>query len=160
MTRSKENVTESQRLPVRPPTRSAMRPVWFIAAVFGGVAAVVAVSKWMTPAEVVPWRSDFVAAQAEARGANKPILLYFTAEWCEPCQFMQRHVWTDRPVADALKKFVPVRIDVDRDPATARRFNVDPIPVFFILDASGQVARTYEGAMESQEFINWLSRGL
>jgi thiol:disulfide interchange protein len=133
--------------------------VWFIALVFGGVLAVVVISKWMTPAEVVPWRDNFAAAQSEARAANKPILLYFTAQWCEPCQFMRRNVWTNTLVAEALKGYIPVRVDIDRDPATGIAFHVGPIPTFLILDRSGQVARIYEGGMESQEFINWISRG-
>jgi len=146
-------------MPIAPKRPSALRPVWFIALMFGAVLLVVAVSKWTTRAEVVPWRGDFAAAQAEARSANKPILLYFTAEWCGPCQQMRRYVWTDPQVAEALKNFVPVRIDVDRDPKLAQQFHINPIPAFFILDSSGQIARNYEGAMEPQEFINWVSRG-
>jgi protein disulfide-isomerase len=132
--------------------------VWFIGLVFAGVAAVVAWSKWMTPAEVVPWRSDLFAAQSEARQADKPILLYFTAEWCEPCQVMRRNVWTDPRVADALKGFVPVRLDVDRQAELARQYNVQVLPNFLILDPRGQITRTSEGAKEAQEFIDWLSR--
>ena len=131
----------------------------FIGLIFGGVLAVVALSKWWVPAEVVPWRDNFAAAQAEARATNKPIVLYFTASWCEPCQRMRRYVWTDRQVADSLKNYVPVRIDIDKDPTTAIRFHVEPIPVFFIVTPDGQIARTYEGAMEAQEFINWVGRG-
>jgi thiol:disulfide interchange protein len=148
-------VTESQQ----PPKSNALRPVKFIGLIFGGVLAVVAVSKWWVPAEVVPWRDNFAAAQTEARAANKPMLVYFTASWCEPCQWMRRYVWTDRRVADALKNYVPVRIDVDKDPTTAIRFHVEPIPAFFIITPDGQIARTYEGAMEAQEFINWVGRG-
>jgi len=131
--------------------------VRFLALIFGGVLAVVAVSKWWVPAEVVPWRDNFAAAQAEAGATHKPIVLYFTASWCEPCQWMRRYVWTDRAVADALKKFIPVRIDIDKDPATAIRFHVEPIPAFFIITPDGQIARTADRAMEAQEFINWLS---
>ena len=148
-------MTESQR----ESGRKTLRPVWFLTLVFAAVLVVTFVSRWMTPAEVVPWKSDLAAAQSEARAANKPMLLYFTAEWCGPCQWMRRYVWSDRQVADALRGFVSVRIDIDKDPATAMRFHVKPIPVFFIVRPDGQIARTHEGAMEAQEFINWLSAG-
>jgi thiol:disulfide interchange protein len=131
--------------------------VWFITLVFGGVLAVVAASKWWTPQERVPWGEDFPAAAAQARAANRPVVLYFTASWCEPCQWMRRYVWTDRGVADAMKAFVPVRIDIDRDPATSIRFHVGPIPSFFLLTPDGQVVRSHEGAMDPQEFTAWLS---
>ena len=135
-----------------------MRPVWFIALIFGGVAAVVAASKWMTPAERVPWRSDLPAAQADARRDGKPVLLYFTAEWCGPCQAMRRNVWTEQSVADALRSFIPVRLDVDREPDLARQYNIRAMPTFLILDSQGQTTRRVEGAMGARQFADWVSR--
>ena len=153
-------MTESQQpMPIEPKRPSALRPVIFIAVVFGAVLALTAVSKWMTPAELVPWRGDLSAAQTESRASNKPILLYFTAEWCGPCQEMRRRVWSDAAVAEATKSVIPVRLDVDREPKLAQQYRVDAMPTFLMLSPGGEVSRTHVGAMEAQEFINWLSRG-
>ena len=44
------------------------------------------------PAET-NWRSDLTAALENAAAQDKPVLAYFTAEWCPPCQIMKREVW-------------------------------------------------------------------
>jgi thiol:disulfide interchange protein len=150
-------VTESHSNP--PPHRprsSPLRPVIFVAVVFAAVAAVVTVSKVFTPADLVPWRHDFPAARAESGQANKPMLAYFTAEWCGPCQYMRRNVWTDNTVAAALASYVPVKIDVDKDPAVAKQYIGGAIPAFVVLAPDGRVLKTHEGAFETSQFIEWL----
>jgi protein disulfide-isomerase len=131
--------------------------VIFIAAVFFGVMGVVVASKFYTPTEQVPWRSDLPAALAEARAANKPVLLYFTADWCVPCQYMRRNVFPDAAVADAMAAYIPVRIDHDQRPDLIAQYQVDGIPWFGVLDASGKPTRKLERGLETpEEMIAWL----
>src|SRR4051812_11549800 len=147
-------VTESHQ-----PPRSShpLRPMGFIALVFGAVLVMTLVSRHSSGREIVPWQSDLAAARTHARESNKPVLLYFTAEWCGPCQFMRKTTWTDRQVADALKEYIPVRIDIDQQPSVARQYGVEAIPRFVILSPQGEVTRSAVGAKEPQEFINWLN---
>ena len=148
-------MTESQ--PLHPRRPSPLRPVIFIFIVFAAVFAVVGASKWFAPRELVPWQSDLPAAQAQAKVSNKPVLAYFTAEWCGPCQEMRRRVFSDRSVADAAERVIPVRIDVDKQPALARQFNIEAMPTFMLLDADGKPLRSETGGMEAAEFVQWLS---
>jgi protein disulfide-isomerase len=130
--------------------------VIFILVIFGAVAAVVAFSRLHTPPERVAWRRDFAAAQTEAKRANKPLLAYFTADWCGPCQYMRRTVWTQQSVADAMRNVVPVEIDVDRNPALARQFVGDYVPVFIVFAPDGRTLKTHEGAFEADQLIQWI----
>jgi thiol:disulfide interchange protein len=53
-------------------------------------------------------------ADSLARAEKKPILYEFSADWCAPCQTMQKEIFSDREGADRIDKlFVPVRV-VDR----------------------------------------------
>src|SRR5262245_2568919 len=53
-------------------------------------------------------------ADSLARVEKKPILYEFSADWCGPCQTMQREIFSDREGAERIDKlFVPVRV-VDR----------------------------------------------
>src|SRR4051812_3843650 len=94
---------------------SAMRPVVVIGVVFLGVALVVGYSEWRNAhaVDLVPWQSDFLAAQKTAKEQHKAVFAYFTASWCGPCKEMKRTVWADAAVERAMRKFVPVKIDID-----------------------------------------------
>jgi len=134
-----------------------MRPMIVIATVFFGVMGVVAASKFYTPAERVPWRSDLPAALAEARAANKPVLLYFTAEWCGPCQYMRRNVFTDAGVAKAMDAYVPVRVDHDARQDLVFKYRVEGMPWFGVLDPDGRPVRLLDHGVETpREMIAWL----
>jgi thiol:disulfide interchange protein len=93
----------------------------------------------------------------QARVAKKPVLAYFTAGWCGPCQNMKRTVWSDQKVADAAKAYVPVRIDIDIWPELARKYEVRSIPLVAVMDDQGTVLRSIVGARDSAEMIEWLS---
>lgn len=135
-----------------------MRPVIFVFVVFASVLSVVAITKWRTPPELVPWQSDYAAAKAQATSGNKPLLLYFTAEWCGPCQEMRREVWSDARVAEAMKSVVPVRIDVDRQAQLATQYRAEEgIPLFIVFDSAGNPQKKRVGRMDADEFMAWLA---
>jgi thiol:disulfide interchange protein len=107
--------------------------------------------------EAVPWRTDFQAASAEARQSNKPMLLDFTADWCGPCQEMRRTTWSDPHVAEVLKNYIPVQINIDDHADLANQFTVHGIPHLALLNSQGDVVRSSEGLLSSEDFLAWLS---
>jgi thioredoxin 1 len=108
--------------------------------------------------ELVPWRTDVAPALDDARAGNKYTLLYFTADWCGPCQAMKANTWSDPTVAKALEGYETVKIDVDRQGDVAMKYQVNSIPRMIVLDAAGQVTRDETGGMSAGEFVAWLKR--
>jgi thiol:disulfide interchange protein len=135
-----------------------MKPVWGLFIILVAVVGISMLVRAFAAAEVVPWREDFAAAQAEARDAGKPVFAYFTASWCGPCQQMQRTTWADASVEAALADYVPVKIDIDRHQALAMQYGVQGIPYMVVLDEAGQPVRETVGYHSSTDFINWLRR--
>jgi thiol:disulfide interchange protein len=91
-------------------------------------------------ASAIPWGTDVDAALAEARRTGRPVLVDFTASWCPPCVAMKHDVWTDDEVERKVaSRFVPVMVDIDRDPATSGRYQVASIPTVLVLDGGGRV---------------------
>lgn len=129
---------------------------WFIIAVGCALVAVVGLSRLLAPHEIIPWRTDFAAARQEAALRHKPILAYFTADWCGPCQSLKHTIWADKAVEQALQSYVPVEINVDQHPDLARQYHADAIPKFVVLDQTGQVKKGTVGALSSTEFLAWL----
>lgn len=47
------------------------------------------------PSNDVAWAHDFDEARTLAAESDRPLLLFFTAEWCVPCRVMKREVFAD-----------------------------------------------------------------
>lgn len=64
-----------------------------------------------------------------------PTVVHFTAVWCGPCAAVRRVI--AQVVAD-LPKVKHVEVDMDENPAAARRLSVLSLPTTFIFDAQGR----------------------
>jgi thiol:disulfide interchange protein len=94
------------------------------------------------------WTTDLDTALADARTSGRLVFVDFHATWCPPCITMKHEVWPDQAVGAALKDgFIPVAIDVDRDPRVSARYDVRAIPTLLVLDSDGAVVdrATYLG---------------
>jgi len=120
------------------------------------LAAVTGVSLLMQPHERIPWRQDFQAASAEASRTGKPMLVDFTAPWCDACQEMRRTTWSHATVEQALREYVPVQVNVDFNQKLATQYGASALPHLAVLDPRGKVLKEIEGAMGPGEFIAWL----
>ena len=115
------------------------------------------------PPNKIAWVEGFAVAGMQAREKDKPIILYFTGEWCVPCRIMKRQVWADPQVmAKINEQFIPVEIDVgDRENASLLdRYNVKGSPVTIITDPSGNAKTWRAGGLGKSEFLDFLGEGL
>ena len=64
-----------------------------------------------------------------------PTIVHFTAVWCGPCAAVRRVV---SQVCGELPSVAHVEIDMDANPAAARRLSVLSLPTTFIFDAGGR----------------------
>ena len=88
------------------------------------------------------------------RGADRPVLVDFTAEWCGPCKLIA-------PILEELSveqadRFSVASIDVDDNPATTRRYEVMSMPTL-ILFRDGEPARRLVGARGKQHLLQELA---
>ncbi len=64
-----------------------------------------------------------------------PTVVHFSAVWCGPCAGVRRVV---NQVCGDLPEVAHVEIDMDANPAAARRLSVLSLPTTFIFDADGR----------------------
>ncbi|QDV63628.1 thioredoxin family protein [Crateriforma conspicua] len=111
------------------------------------------------PANEIAWATDYDSAKQQAAKTDKPILLYFTANWCVPCRVMKRQVWADFQVKELVNaEFVPVAIDVG-DPENAEvmaAYAIQGPPVTIVCDSQGHALDWRAGRISKTVFLELL----
>jgi len=108
----------------------------------------------------VEWRKSYVEAVQMAKRTRKPLLVQFYADWCGPCKAMKATTLKDKAVVKLTRQFVSVRVNVDKAPDIAGRYNVGTIPYSIALDKDGNIIRASRGFMDAHQFCLFLKQSL
>lgn len=102
---------------------------------------------------------------AQARSAasehDKLFFLYFTAEWCMPCQWMEQHTFADATLGSYINQhYLAVKVDhsTGQGATLGKQFDVQNIPSILVFNASGQLIDQRSGSQEARPLLRWLRR--
>lgn len=79
-------------------------------------------------------------------------VLYFTADWCNPCQ-------RTKPVAEELKRdglIDFIFVDADSEIELLQKFGIKSIPTYILLEDGREIKRM-NGAKTRQEFLDFIN---
>ncbi len=86
----------------------------------------------------LPWQKWEPALFERAAREDKYILLHMAAVWCHWCHVMEGTTYKDPAIQKAIAgKFIPVRVDQDRDPELSYRYENWGWPATIMLDKDG-----------------------
>lgn len=136
------------------------RFVLFITALAAGISFV-AYAKDGSGSDRIKWRYSYNQAVIEAQDQDKPVLVYFTADWCGPCKQMKAWVFSDKSISEYIETaFVPVKVDLSEeglpDQHLADKYNVTGIPTLLTLTTSGQPISISTGSLSKDQLMAWL----
>jgi thiol-disulfide isomerase/thioredoxin len=100
-----------------------------------GVAAVIGRFLTRRAGKLLPTEQETVDTSDLGLSGTGPTVVHFSAVWCGPCAGVRRVV--DQVCAD-LTDVAHVEIDMDANPAAARRLSVLSLPTTFIFDDQGR----------------------
>lgn len=108
------------------------------------------------------WSDDLDATRRASGQSGKPVLLYFTADWCHICKELERETFCAPEVAAIIDAdYEAVRIeDGDHSQALEDEFGVRGFPKLFILEPAPlrQIRDRSPGGWERDNVHRWLQR--
>jgi thioredoxin-related protein len=113
---------------------------------------------WVSASSDADVNKCFVQARADA----KPLLLYWGATWCPPCNQLKATVFNREDFARESKSFVAVHIDGD-DPgaqALGARFKVMGYPTVILFTPEGGEITRLPGDVDATKWMALLQAGL
>jgi thioredoxin 1/putative thioredoxin len=88
--------------------------------------------------------------EAQVLGSEIPVLLEFTAEWCQPCKAIAPDV---QAFAEEMQGRVKVlKVDIDKSPAIAQQLRIQSVPTFMVV-AEGRIANGVVGAIRKKKML-------
>lgn len=104
----------------------------------------------------VNWLHDYDMARALSVNTGKFIVMDFWAVWCGPCKVMDKELWQKPEAQQVAERFIPLKVDIDRERALAVEFGANAIPKVVIMDALGNVIWERIGYSRPQEYLEVL----
>jgi thiol-disulfide isomerase/thioredoxin len=108
-----------------------------------------------TPEGRVAWFEGGVdAAFARARAEERPVFLYWGAQWCPPCHRIKREVFTHPRFAELVDQVVPVYLDGDTPEAQrwGEAFGASGYPTLLLLAPDRRELMRFSGVTNFAEF--------
>ncbi|OXS19033.1 thiol reductase thioredoxin, partial [Pseudomonas fluorescens] len=92
---------------------------------------------WMLPAQAQTYVTDVTMDETVMQENDRMVILFFTATWCGPCQYM-------KPIINSIKKEVDVDIYyLDTDNNTADDIlHVTSIPTYYFIKNGRKLGQT------------------
>jgi thiol:disulfide interchange protein len=115
----------------------------------------------------IAWRNaasdaEVDAAFALARAEDKPVFVYWGANWCPPCNQVKATLFNRQEFIERSRAFVPVYVDGDSPGAQkiGARFRVSGYPTMVLFNPRGEELTRLPGEVDAVRYTQVLTLGM
>jgi thiol-disulfide isomerase/thioredoxin len=120
-----------------------------------------------SPSPNVAWQeatsdADIDKAFAAAKAQNKPVLLYWGAVWCPPCNQLKATLFNRQDFAEQSRSFVAVHLDGDAPGAQklGTKFKVAGYPTLILFNPDRRELTRLPGEVDAAQVMQLLQLGM
>jgi YHS domain-containing protein/thioredoxin-related protein len=109
----------------------------------------------------IHWETSIESAKAAASHSNRLVLVFFCAGYCAPCHRMENELRNQTGAVTTLEtNYVPVKINTEYYPNTAKQFGVACVPTTVVIapNAQGTILASFAEYMPVDQYLSKLSK--
>ena len=95
-----------------------------------------------------------------ANKENKALIVDFYVPWCPYCAKLQKEIYPSKKLQAQIKNFVRVRINAEKQPSLAKRYDANAYPTIVLLNSNGDKLDTIQGFVSAPVLKNRLTQAL
>jgi thiol:disulfide interchange protein len=101
---------------------------------------------------------DLPQALDRARSGGQIVMVDVYTDWCGWCKKLDRETYSDRRVREALREFVPIKVDAEKGGrSVAETYGIDGFPTILFVAPDGRVVRKVQGFVDAEEMLRILA---
>jgi thiol-disulfide isomerase/thioredoxin len=104
---------------------------------------------------------SYLKAKQQAEIDNLKYVLYFKADWCSPCQWMEETTFLDDHLQSAMNQeflFVSLDIDAFEGYALKEYFHVYALPTILVFNAQHEIVNRNEGSLSARALLDLVEK--
>lgn len=111
-----------------------------------------------TKPQQINWVS-YLSAVEQSKSKDKPLFLYWYAEWCKYCKQTKQTSFKDPAIITLLNtNFIPVAINVEKNMDLVKKFRVTSLPTFIVINITNDVLFKHEGFLQQNTLLDELKK--